>query len=67
MSSMTTPPAPLVTREALQPFTRQLVECYAPREGDPVLLRRSLRLRVFGSRGDPVIRKALDYGEVSHG
>ena len=38
-----------------------------PREGDPVLLRRSLRLRVFGSRGDPVIRKALDHGEVSHG
>ena len=30
MSSMTTSPAPLVTREALRAFTRQLVECYAP-------------------------------------
>jgi hypothetical protein len=35
MSSMTTPPAPLVTREALQPFTRQLVECYAPEKVIP--------------------------------
>lgn len=30
MSSMTTTPAPLVTREELRAFTRQPVECYAP-------------------------------------
>ena len=29
---MTTTPAPLVTREALRAFTRQLVECYASKK-----------------------------------
>jgi len=37
MSSMT--PTPLVTREALRAFTRQLAECYAP---EKVILFESL-------------------------
>lgn len=35
MKPMTTTLTPLVTREALQPFTRQLVECYAPEKVIP--------------------------------
>ena len=112
MSSMTPTPAPLVTREALRAFTRQLVECYAPEkvilfgslargegrwdsdadilvvmpfEGRhlakiremrrlcPVrfpldlLLRRLEEVEVRYRGGDPVVRKALDHGEVLHG
>lgn len=39
MISMTTTPTPLVTHEALRAFTRQLVECYAPKK---VILFESL-------------------------
>ena len=112
MSSMTTTPAPLVTREALRAFTRQLVECYAPEkvilfgslargegrwdsdadilvvmafEGRhlakiremrrlcPVrfpldlLVRRPEEVEERYRGGDPVVREALDHGEVLHG
>ncbi len=57
MKPMTTTSTPLVTREALQAFTQRLVELYAP---EKVIL--------FGSlAGDPVVREAIDYGEVLHG
>jgi len=112
MNSMTTTPTPLVTREALRAFTRQLVECYAPEkvilfgslargEGHwdsdadilvvmpfegrhlakiremrrlcPVrfpldlLVRRPEEVEVRYRGGDPVVREALDHGEVLHG
>ena len=41
MSSMTTTPAPVVTREVLHAFPRQLVECYTPEKVIPVVLREA--------------------------
>jgi predicted nucleotidyltransferase len=111
-SSTTAEPAPLVTREALQAFTAQLVELFAPEkvilfgsmargearwdsdadilvvmpyEGRPLAKIREIRkacrpgfpldLLIWRPEdlepryrwGDPIIREALDHGELLHG
>jgi predicted nucleotidyltransferase len=111
-SSTTAEPAPLVTREALQTFTAQLVELFAPEkvilfgsmargearwdsdadilvvmpyEGRPLAKIREIRkacrpgfpldLLIWRPEdlepryrwGDPIIREALDHGELLHG
>jgi predicted nucleotidyltransferase len=112
MKPMTTTPTPLVTREALQAFTKRLVERYAPEkvilfgslargegrwdsdadvlvvmpfEGRhlakireirrlcqvrfplDLLVRRPEEMEIRYRGGDPVVREAIDHGEVLHG
>lgn len=50
---MTTTPTPLVTREALRAFTRQLVECYASKK---VILYSCGEAFGYGSLARGVIR-----------
>jgi len=110
--TVNTPPAPLVTREALEAFTQRLVHQFAPTqvilfgsqargdarqvsdadilvvmpyEGRPfaksreirrackpgfrvdLLIRRPGDIEPRYRWGDPIIREALDHGEVLHG
>lgn len=83
METMTTTPTPLVTREALLAFTQRLVVmpfegrhlakiremrrlCQVRFPLD-LLVRRPEEIEVRYRGGDPVVREALDHGELLHG
>jgi hypothetical protein len=62
MNSMTTTPTPLVTREIRE--MRRLCPVRFPLD---LLVRRPEEVEERYRGGDPVVREALDHGEVLHG